>query len=76
MQILALNNKLVLLTPLKFDSKPDIHVCTTQQDLATKIMSNKLNGTTSHNYIYWEDNILFFIKQHMLTLMVHYHQVL
>jgi len=39
-------------------------------------MSNKLNGTTSHNYIYWEDNILFFNKQHMLTLMVHHHQVL
>jgi len=38
-------------------------------------MSNKLNGTTSHNYIYLEDNILFFNKQHMLTLMVH-HQVL
>jgi len=39
-------------------------------------MPNKLDGTTSHNYIYLENNILFFDKQQMLTLMVHHHQLL
>lgn len=76
MRIQALNNILIVPTLLKCDGKPDIQVCTTYQDLAMKIMWNKLNGTTPHNYIYWEDNILFFNKQHMLALMVHHHQVL
>jgi iron-sulfur cluster repair protein YtfE (RIC family) len=72
----ALNNILVVPTLLKCDNEPDIHVCITWQDLATKIMPNKLDGTTSHNYIYLENNILFFDKQQMLTLMVHHHQLL